>query len=225
MYSQVQINRMLQDNMMILDTALRAVSSAEKLAFGKKEGKKYSGYDENDTASWRNKKELKSELMTKIQCLNGMMTLYSKRYPGKNLNFPDDLSKEEILYDIENFRKEAIKNKDTKNYEKYYIDLYNLLNVFKCQKYTTEEILEGIEQDKDNAPRNENDVSNLARKFFKITDKVEKQEEKFINDTNQNGGRFTYKFKKGNMNKREENNYYKNFYNHDQCQDDYFDNK
>ena len=223
MFSQVQINRMLQDNMMILDTALRAVSSAEKLTFGKKEGKKYSGYDENDTASWRNKKELKTEFMTKIQCLNGMITLYSKRYPGQNLKFPDDLSKEEILNDIDYFRKEALKNKDTCKYEKYFIDLYNLLNTFKCKNYTVEEILEGIDQNKGNGPRNENEVGKLAGQFFKISEKVEKEEEKFIEDTNRNGGRFTYKFKRGKENKNEEKYNYYNYQN--QYQNDYFDNK
>lgn len=36
---QVQVNKMLQDNMLILETALSAVSSAEKLVFGIYEGK------------------------------------------------------------------------------------------------------------------------------------------------------------------------------------------
>lgn len=36
---QAQINRMLQDNMMILDTALSAVSSAEKLVLESKKEK------------------------------------------------------------------------------------------------------------------------------------------------------------------------------------------
>ena len=119
---------MYQDNMMILNTVLSAVSSAEKLVFGINEGKKYGYYDENDTASWRSKKELKSELATKIQCLNGMMLLYSKRYPGQDLQFPDNLSKKEILEDLYSLRDEVMKNNEISKYTKYFTDLINLLD-------------------------------------------------------------------------------------------------
>ena len=121
--------QMYRDNMMILNTLLSAVSSAEKLVFGIKEGKKYGYYDENDTASWRSKKELKTELTTKIQCLNGMMSLYSKRYPGQNLQFPDNLSKKEILEDLYSLRDEAMKNKEISKYTTNFTDLIYLLDI------------------------------------------------------------------------------------------------
>ena len=213
--NQVQINRMLQDNMMILDTALSAVSSAEKLVFGIKEGKKYGYYDENDTASWRSKKELKTELTTKIQCLNGMMSLYSKRYPGQNLQFPDNLSKKEILEDLYSLRDEAMKNKEISKYTTYFTDLINLIDKFKCKKYTVDEMLEGTESNNNMSPRNEEDVAHLAGKFFKISEKIDKKEANFNDNTAKNGNNFSYKFKQDNNKKIiEKNNYYKNFYEH-----------
>ena len=126
---QNQINKMHQDNIMILNTLLSAVSSAEKLVFGVYEGKKYGYYDENNTASWRSKKELNSELTTKIQCLNGMMSLYSKRYPGRNLEFPDNLSKKEILGDLYRLRDEAMKNVEISKYTTNFSNLINSLDV------------------------------------------------------------------------------------------------
>ena len=210
---QTQINRMLQDNMMILDTALRAVSSAEKLVFGIYEGKKYGYYDENDTASCRSKVELKSELATKIQCLNGMMLLYSKRYPGQDLQFPYNLSKKDILEDLYSLRNEAMKNNEISKYTKYFTDLINLLDKLKCKKYTVDEILEGTEPNKSSGPRNEEEVANLADKFIKISEKIDKKEEKFNDYCTKNGGEFTYKFKKDNKKKTiVKNNYFKNFY-------------
>ena len=213
--TQVQIHRMLQDNMMILDTVLSAVSSAEKLVFGINEGKKYGYYDENDTASWRSKKELKSELATKIQCLNGMMLLYSKRYPGQDLQFPDNLSKKEILEDLYSLRDEVMKNNEISKYTKYFTDLINLLDKFKCKKYTVDEILEGTEPNKSLGPRNEEEVANLAGKFVKISEKIDKKEENFNDSSVKNGGKFSYKFKRDNNKKTiEKNNYFKNFYEH-----------
>ena len=126
---QVQVSRMHQDNMMILNTALSAVSSAEKLVFGINEGKKYGYYDENNTATWRSKKELNIELTTKIQCLNGMISLYSKRYPRQNLQFPDNLSKKEILEDLYRLRDEAMKNIEISKYTKNFTNLINLLDI------------------------------------------------------------------------------------------------
>ena len=211
--NQVQVSRMLQDNMMILDTALSAVSSAEKLVFGINEGKKYGYYDENDTASWRSKKELKYELTTKIQCLNGMMSLYSKRYPGQNLQFPDNLSKKEILEDLYSLRDEAMKNTEISKYSTYFTDLINLIDKFKCKKYTVDEILEGTEPNKDLGPRNEEEVSNLTSKFLKISETIDKKEEEFNDYTAKNGGKFSYKFKEDkNKKKAQKNNYFKNFY-------------
>ena len=210
---QEQINKMLQDNMMILDTLLSAVSSAEKLVFGIYEGKKYGYYDENDTASWRSKKELKCELTTKIQCLNGMMSLYSKKYPGQNLEFPDNLNKEEILEDLYSLKDESMKNEEISKYTKYFTDLINLIEKFKCKKYTVEEVLEGTEPNKDFGPRNEEDVAKIAGKFFKISEKIDKKEEKFNNSTAKNGGKFSYYFREDNNKKAiEKNNYFKNFY-------------
>ena len=212
---QSQINKMLQDNKMILDTALSAVSSAEKLVFGIKEGKKYGAYDKNDTASWRNKNELKGELLTKIQCLNGMMQLYSIRYPEQPLQFPEDLSKKDILEDLYALRDEAIKKKDIKKYSQYYTDLINLFNVFKCKKYDEEEILEGTESKEDSCPRNEEQVVTLANKFFNISETIDKNNEDFNEFTAKNGGKFSYKFKQDNKPKKvEKDDYYKNFYYH-----------
>lgn len=211
---QVQVNKMLQDNMLILETALSAVSSAEKLVFGVCEGKKYSGYDDNDTASWRSKKELKCELMTKIQCLNGMISLYKKRYPGQILQFPDDLSKQEILDDLNDLKNEAKNNAEISKYAKYIIDLYNLLSSFQFQKYSVDEILEGTESVKPIGQRSEEDVFKLAGKFVKISDKVEKKQEDFNDSTLKNYGKFSYKFKKDDKIKTtERNDYFKNFYN------------
>lgn len=212
---QSQINKMLQDNKMILDTALSAVSSAEKLVFGIKEGKKYGAYDKNDTASWRNKNELKGELLTKIQCLNGMMQLYSIRYPEQPLQFPEDLSKKDILEDLYALRDEAMKKKDIKKYSQYYTDLINLFNVFKCKKYDEEEILEGTESKKDSYPRNEEQVATMANKFFNISETIDKNNEDFNKFTAKNGGKFSYKFKQDNKPKKvEKDDYYKNFYYH-----------
>lgn len=212
---QAQINKMLQDNMMILDTALSAVSSAEKLVFGINEGKKYGYYDENDTASWRPKEELKCELLTKIQCLNGMMKLYSQRYPGKPIKFPDDLSKNEILEDLYSLRSEALKHKKISKYAKYFTDLINLIETYKCQKYNEEEILEGVEPNISTGPRTENEVFKVANKFVKVSEKCEEDNKRFEEESMKSGGAFSYKFHQdNNVKKKEQNDYFKWFYYH-----------
>ena len=210
---QVQINKMLQDNLMILDTAFSAISSAEKIVFGIKEGKKYGYYDKNDTASWRSKEELKCELMTKIQCLNGMMQLYSKRYPNQKIRFANNLNKKEILEDLYSLRDEVIKNKKISKYEKYYTDLINLFTVFKCKKYTEKEILEGTETNKKLTPQTEEEVIKLANNFFELEETIEKRNEDFNNLASKNGGEFFYNFQTDNKPKKiEKDDYFRNFY-------------
>ena len=49
------------------------------------------------------------------------------------------------------------------------------MDEFKCKKYTIDEMLEGTEPNKDLGPRNEEDVSNLAGKFFNISEKFFKK--------------------------------------------------
>ena len=88
----------LQHQRSVCETLFSTLSSAEKVALGMSKLKEYGSYDNLNTASKKNQKQLENELASKLYYLQGALQAYRIQH-GEFL-FPEGLPKEEILQDI-----------------------------------------------------------------------------------------------------------------------------
>ena len=88
----------LQHQRSVCETLFSTLSSAEKVALGISKLKEYGSYDNLNTASKKNQKQLENELASKFYYLQGALQAFRIQH-GEFL-FPDDLTKKEILQDI-----------------------------------------------------------------------------------------------------------------------------
>lgn len=145
MNATVYLSKQQLDNMALLDVMMNTMSAAEKLVFGGYEGKKYAYYDEGNSAEWKTFVQLKRELQIQKECLQSMIKLFQANGKNKNFSFPENLSKEEIINDLQLLREEIkkkIANNSIKDNSIYliYDDIIRLINNEKCRNYTVEEI-------------------------------------------------------------------------------------
>lgn len=221
----LQLSKQQLDNMTLLDVMMNTMSAAEKLVFGKFEGKKYAYYDEGNSAEWKTLDQLRRELQIQKECLQSMIKLFEKNSKGQNFCFPVNLSKEEIIQDLEILREEIKKMFPTKKLYTIYDDIIQLINNKACRNYTIDEIYierknnnSGFINEEDNA--NEEKINNNVKNIMKASAQVEKRDKEIEKELMNNNGKLNYQavlYQSNNI-KFKKNPYYKNLY------QNYYDN-
>ena len=184
---QVQLAQYQLDNIAILDIMMNTLSSAEKLVFRNKEGKKYEYYDEYNSAEWKDTNQLIKELQIQKECLQSMIGLYNKNSNNLDFVFPLNLSKEEIIQDLIDLRDEACKINDINSssfIKSIYNDIIKVINSEKCGHYSVEQI---CANDNKNVFMNEEKITKSAKKIMMAKDmaiKRDNQNEKMLMNNN-----------------------------------------
>ena len=193
----LQLSKQQLDNMTLLDVMMNTMSAAEKLVFGKFEGKKYAYYDEGNSAEWKTLDQLRRELQIQKECLQSMIKLFEKNSKGQNFCFPVNLSKEEIIQDLEILREEIKKMFPTKKLYTIYDDIIQLINNKACRNYTIDEIYierknnnSGFINEEDNA--NEEKINNNVKNIMKASAQVEKRDKEIEKELMNNNGKLNY---------------------------------
>jgi hypothetical protein len=198
------------DNMTVLDIMMNTLSAAEKLVFKDKEGKKYAYYDEGNSSEWKNDYQLLKELKIQKECLQSMIHVYNNNKISKNFEFPVNLSKEDIIGDLNLLKDEAmILYNNDKNIQKVYNDIITIINGQHCDRYSVEEIC----QKEQIVPMDEETVIKNAKSIVNAKNKIIEKEKENENALMRNGGKIDYHaklFAKKNFRK---DNYFKNMYN------------
>jgi hypothetical protein len=215
MYAQLTQYQM--DNLTLLDVLMNTLSAAEKLVFGPYDGKKYGYYDEGNSSQWKSPHQLLKELLIQKECLQSMINLYEKNSHKKNFEFPNNLSKEEIIKDLLILREQAMKkfNNDYK-IKSVYDDIIKLINSEKCERYSVKQIY--ANDNNKNYPTDEESVKNRARNILEAKEKAIKRDNEHEQNLMGNEGQISYEAKlyeyngKYNGNSRIDD-YYLNFYN------------
>lgn len=134
----MQIDKQTQDNIRILDTMIRTMSTAENLCGIKYKAKKYN-IDHKDISSFKTHEQIRDDFLMNIQCLNTMIQIFKKRNNSSKPKILPPYDKNSLKYDLENFRKIAI-SKDPA-LDKYFKDFSNLIDGYNCQTYSENEML------------------------------------------------------------------------------------
>ena len=184
---QVQLAQYQLDNIAILDIMMNTLSSAEKLVFRNKEGKKYGYYDEYNSAEWKDTNQLIKELQIQKECLQSMIGLYNKNSNNLDFVFPLNLSKEEIIQDLIDLRDEACKINDINSssfIRSIYNDIIKVIKSEKCGHYSVEQI---CANDNKNVFMNEEKITKSAKKIMMAKDMAierDNQNEKMLMNNN-----------------------------------------
>lgn len=183
---QVQLAQYQLDNITILDIMMNTLSSAEKLVFRNKEGKKYGYYDEYNSAEWKDTNQLIKELQIQKECLQSMIGLYKRNSNNLDFVFPLNLSKEEIIQDLIALREEACKINDINSSSiiSIYNDIIKVINSEKCGHYSVEQI---CVNDNKNTFMNEEKTTKRAKKIMMAKEmaiKKDIQNEKMLMNNN-----------------------------------------
>lgn len=207
MYAQLAQYQL--DNMAALDIMMNTLSAAEKFVFKDYEGKKYSHYDEGNSAKWKNDYQLLKELKIQKECLQTMIEVYNNNSNSKKFEFPHNLPKEEIIDDLLALRDEAmiLYNNDP-NIKSVYNDIILIINGQNCGRYSVDQICSKEE----NNPMDEETVIKNAKSLINAKSKIIEKEKENENAIIRNGGKINYHsilFAKKHFRK---NDYYKNFY-------------
>lgn len=220
----LQLSKQQLDNMTLLDVMMNTMSAAEKLVFGKFEGKKYAYYDEGNSAEWKTLDQLKRELQIQKECLQSMIKLFEKNSKNKNFSFPVNLSKEEIIRDLEILREEIKKMFPNHKLYSIYDDIIQLINNKTCRNYTVDEIYSEYKDNKAGMTNEENitneeTVNNHVKNIMKASAQVEKRDKEIENELMKNNGKLNYYAILYQSNKKfKKNPYYANLY------QNYYDN-
>lgn len=205
----VQLAQYQLDNMAVLDIMMNTLSAAEKLVFKDREGKKYAYYDEGNSAIWKNEYQLLKELKIQKECLQSMIKVYNNNSNFKNLEFPHNLSKEEIISDLLSLRDEAmILYNNNQNLKSVYNDIITIINGQKCGRYSFEQIYtkdEDIQMDEETIIKN---AKNIINAKSKIIDKEKENENAIM----KNEGKINYHAKLYVKKHFKKDDYFKNFY-------------
>ena len=184
---QVQLAQYQLDNIAILDIMMNTLSSAEKLVFRNKEGKKYEYYDEYNSAEWKDTNQLIKELQIQKECLQSMIGLYNKNSNNLDFVFPLNLSKEDIIQDLNALRDEACKINDINSssfIRSIYNDIIKVIKSEKCGHYSVEQI---CANDNKNIFMNEDKITKSAKKIMMAKDMAierDNQNEKMLMNNN-----------------------------------------
>lgn len=186
----LQLSTQQLDNMTLLDVMMNTLSAAEKLVFGKFEGKKYGYYDEKNTCEWKNIEQRVRELRIQKECLQSMIKLFEKNSGNSNYCFPDNLSKEEIIEDLQILKMEVKKMFPKNNYFSIYDDIINILNSKGAKTYTFEEIYPNSSKKKNSY--DEKDLNINVRNILKAKEEIINRDKDFEKSLMENNGIIHY---------------------------------
>lgn len=164
------IDKQIQDSLRIMDCLFRTMSNAENIALGEAKHKKYAKYDETNVCSWKKEEQIIDDFLMNIECLNTMINIYKKRHNGRKFKYPKDQPKENILYDLQNFKK--IIGQNCPRIIPYYDDLKKLIEGENCKRYTEKELLGTCKND---APIDEKKANKIG---FNILNGVSLEEKR-----------------------------------------------
>lgn len=215
----LQLSSQQLDNMTLLDVMMNTLSAAEKLVFGKYEGKKYGYYDEKNTCEWKNIEQRVRELRIQKECLQSMIKLFEQNSGHSNYCFPDNLNKEEIIEDLQILKMEVKKMYPKNNYFSIYDDIINILNNKGAKAYTFEEIYPN--SSKKNNSYNEKDINLNVRNMLKTKEQIINKDKEFEKSLMENNGIIQYNAvlyvpREGEMKNKYYKNLYSNAYNNNQ---------
>lgn len=221
---QLQLSKQQLDNITLLDIMMNTMSAAEKLVFGKYEGKKYAHYDEENSVEWKTFDQLRRELQIQKECLQSMIKLFEKNSGNKNFSFPVNLSKEDIIKDLKILREEIKKHNPNNKIYSIYDDIIQLINNKACRNYSVNEIYSEL-NDKEASISDEGDmateetVNNHVKNIMKANAQMEKRDKEAEKELMRNNGILNYtailyeqkgRFKRHNYFKTLYQNYYNN---------------
>lgn len=176
------IDKQVQDNLRIMDCLLRTLSSAENIALGNTKFKKYAKYDDTDVCSWKKEEQIIDDFIMNIECLNTMIHIFRKRHNNKTFKFPLDQPKENILYDLQNFKK--IIGQKNPRLISYCDDLKKLINGENCKRYTEKELIGSY---KNETKVDENNVNRIGFDILKGVVMEEKRIKKKLDKYDRQG--------------------------------------
>lgn len=188
---QIQLSQYQLDNITILDIMMNTLSAAEKLVYRNKEGKKYGYYDECNSAEWKDTNQLIKELQIQKECLQSMIALYNKNSNNLDFEFPSNLSKEDIIEDLNHLRDEASKLEDIHSsfIMSIYNDIIKVIKSEKCGHYSVEQI---CVNDNKNTFMNEEKIKKRATNIMIAKDMAIKRDNENEKMLMRNDGKINY---------------------------------
>lgn len=179
---QIQIDRQIlkqkQDERLSHETLLTFCATAELVATGKL--KKYSEYYEHKNNGKSSLEELALELAVKLESIRTIFQLFKRDYGY--YNFPENLSKEELLGDINEWVDYLKNRKISKEIIQLYLNFSNLIKGIETPKANNNYFLQ-YDQKIENSEKNCNDFAYALMKEGKRCDKIMDEVEENIMKT------------------------------------------
>jgi len=148
-----------------------------------------------------------------------MIKLFEQNSGHSNYCFPDNLSKEEIIEDLQILKMEVKKMYPKNNYFSIYDDIINILNNKGAKAYTLEEIYPN--SSKKNNSYNEKDINLNVRNMLKTKEQIINRDKDFEKSLMENNGIIQYNAvlcmpREGEVKNKYYKNLYSNAYNNNQ---------
>ena len=179
---QIQIDRQIlkqkQDERLSHETLLTFCATAELVATGKLI--KYSEYYEHKNNGKSSLEELALELAVKLESIRTSYQLFKRDYGY--YNFPENLSKEELLGDINEWVDYLKNRKISKEIIQLYLNFSNLIKGIETPKANNNYFLQ-YDQKIENSEKNCNDFAYALMKEGKRCDKIMDEVEENIMNT------------------------------------------
>ena len=179
---QIQIDRQIlkqkQDERLSHETLLTFCATAELVATGKLI--KYSEYYEHKNNGKSSLEELALELAVKLESIRTSYQLFKRDYGY--YNFPENLSKEELLGDINEWVDYLKNRKISKEIIQLYLNFSNLIKGIETPKANNNYFLQ-YDQKIENSEKNCNDFAYALMKEGKRCDKIMDEVEENIMKT------------------------------------------
>lgn len=162
-----QLLKQKQDERLSHETLLTFCATAELVATGKLI--KYSEYYEHKNNGKARLEELALELAVKLESIRTSYQLFKRDYGF--YNFPENLSKEELLGDINGWIKDLKNRGISKEVIQLYLNFSNLIKGFATKKANNNYFLQ-YDQKVENSEKNCNDFAYALMKEGKRCDKI-----------------------------------------------------
>ena len=178
MHIDKQLLRQKQDERLSHETLLSFCATAELVATGRLI--KYREYYAHKNNRKNNLQELALELAVKLESIRTSYQLFKRDYGF--YNFPENLSKEELLIDINGWINDLKNNGIPKEIIQLYVNFSNLIKGFATPKANNNYFLQ-YDQKKENSEKNCNDFAFALMKEGKRCEKIMDEVEKNIMET------------------------------------------
>ena len=189
--STKQMTKQNISNMNLLDNLMKGISTAEKLVYGANSSeKKYGYYDVKNSAAWKTIPELKAECLCFKNIIKGDIEDFRVKYRC-NFKFPTNLSKYDILSDLERFSEIArTRFPDNKDIITYYTEMINIIQGTRDDKVFYFYSLNDYPNIK--CPDCKRGINYLANEIYNYRKNAEQQIEENEKQVMENDGKFKY---------------------------------